>query len=234
MQFSIKNVLVYSDAITKYFVEEFTYKNEVPFQFFSSEMRELVPRENSFALPVISVEVPLFNGSGYGKIVSSCGHKALVFLLLRSEYYFETIITEPDDVIIDIYYGETGLIYSFYNASNRNSITLTLKIKEDIEGVYRKIKAHPEDLNWRQYFVRKALQRTGTSSLVAPIKNLPENMTAEQVAEYLNVETKTVRNWTHENKIPYIKLGSAVRYPKNKIDDALSKSQIGNGKKKKK
>ena len=48
-------------------------------------------------------------------------------------------------------------------------------------------------------------------------------MTAEEVAEYINVEIKTIRNWTSENKIRYVKLGSAVRYPRKRIDSWLEK-----------
>jgi excisionase family DNA binding protein len=47
---------------------------------------------------------------------------------------------------------------------------------------------------------------------------ISENMTAKEVAKYVNVGEKTIRNWTSEGKIPFVKLGSAVRYPKTRID----------------
>ena len=50
-------------------------------------------------------------------------------------------------------------------------------------------------------------------------------MTATEVAFYLNVGIKTIRNWTSENKIPYVKLGSAVRYPKTRIDRWLKSKE---------
>ena len=48
-------------------------------------------------------------------------------------------------------------------------------------------------------------------------------MTAEEVAKHINVEIKTIRKWTSENKIPFVKLGSEVRYPRNRIDSWLEK-----------
>ena len=50
-------------------------------------------------------------------------------------------------------------------------------------------------------------------------------MTAKEVTLYLNVEIKTIRNWTSENKISYVKLGSTVRYPKTKIDHWLKSKE---------
>ena len=58
-----------------------------------------------------------------------------------------------------------------------------------------------------------------------------ENMTAEQVADYLQVDKKTIRNWTSEGKIPSVKIGSAVRYPKERIDNWL-KTKEKNSKRK--
>jgi excisionase family DNA binding protein len=50
-------------------------------------------------------------------------------------------------------------------------------------------------------------------------------MTAEEVANYLNLEIKTIRNWTSEGKIPSVKLGSAVRYQKERKDNWLKSNE---------
>ena len=47
------------------------------------------------------------------------------------------------------------------------------------------------------------------------------NMSAKEVADYLGVGSKTIRNWTCEGKIPFVKLGGSVRYPKERIDNWL-------------
>jgi len=41
--------------------------------------------------------------------------------------------------------------------------------------------------------------------------NYPAHMTAAQVADYLNIQVKTIRKWTSEGRIPHSKLGSMVR-----------------------
>ncbi len=50
---------------------------------------------------------------------------------------------------------------------------------------------------------------------------ISEIMTAEEVAKYIGFSKKTIRNWTSERKIPYVKLGNAVRYRKTQIDNWL-------------
>lgn len=50
-------------------------------------------------------------------------------------------------------------------------------------------------------------------------------MTAEQVAEYLQLDIKTIRNWNSENKIPYVKLGGSVRYPKERINNWIKSKE---------
>lgn len=42
--------------------------------------------------------------------------------------------------------------------------------------------------------------------------NLPTLWTVEDVASYLRVATQSVYRWTSENKIPYRKVGGALRF----------------------
>ena len=51
----------------------------------------------------------------------------------------------------------------------------------------------------------------------------PEIMTAEQVAFLLQVEEKTIRNWTSLGKIPCRHIGGTVRYMKSEIDEFMKK-----------
>ncbi len=41
---------------------------------------------------------------------------------------------------------------------------------------------------------------------------------APEVAERLKISIKTVRKWTCEKKIPYIKIGSSVRFREDDIE----------------
>lgn len=45
--------------------------------------------------------------------------------------------------------------------------------------------------------------------------------TQEQVAEELNVSSRTVRNWTTRRIIPAIRVGRVVRYDISKVKKAL-------------
>ena len=56
------------------------------------------------------------------------------------------------------------------------------------------------------------------------------NMTAKEVADYLGVKTKTIRNWTSEKKIPFVKLGGSVRYPRERIDNWLKSKEKSSSK----
>ena len=109
------------------------------------------------------------------------------------------------------------MIYSFYNPTRKNTISITASIEKDSQ-IYSKVKSDPTDIYWRQYFIRVAKGNAEEKSE----SRVSENMTAEQVAEYLQLKIKTIRNWTSENKIPYIKLGGSVRYPKERIDNWLN------------
>ena len=49
-------------------------------------------------------------------------------------------------------------------------------------------------------------------------------LTSQQTAEMLNISEATLRNWrcTQRNDIPYIKIGSLVRYRLNDIEDFIN------------
>ncbi len=59
--------------------------------------------------------------------------------------------------------------------------------------------------------------------MTPPKKEYPENMTAVQAADYLQVEEKTFRNWTSQGKIPSVKISGIVRYKKSEIDKVMEK-----------
>jgi len=108
------------------------------------------------------------------------------------------------------------LIYSFYNTTRRNTISLTASIEKDAQ-FYGKIKSDLSDICWRQNFIRLA---KGDERDIKGTR-IPEKIAAEQVADYLQVDKKTIRNWTSEEKIQSVKIGSAVRYPKECINNWL-------------
>ena len=62
--------------------------------------------------------------------------------------------------MVDIYIGsEDRLIYSFYNPTRRNNITITAASEKDKDNINAKLKSDPTDIHWRQYFIRLAMDK---------------------------------------------------------------------------
>ncbi len=233
MVITVKRIVVYRDFIDNYFIENYKINTVTDYQYLCGVVKDIIPRDKVQNVNFDHIKLSMFNGAGNGKIIVNVGSNGLCYILLRPEYWVEKIIVEPDDVVADIYYGEKGLIYSFYNPTKRGTITISVRIAEDVEGVYRDISSAPNDIHLRQYYIRRALVKFDTSIIQRQIREYPENMTVEDVSEFLNVKKKTIQNWTSEGKIPHLKLGTTVRYPKSKIEEALERGEIGRVKKKK-
>lgn len=183
--------------------------------------QELVPKEKS----QISNYKPdiydnsLFNEKGLAKLIPEVGPKGIYYLELRPGHKLKQLVVEPDDVIVDVYIGpEDTLIYSFYNPTKKNHISITASTEKDDQNVYSKLKSDLTDIHWRQYFVRLAMNKIDNEKSETKIS---ENMTADEVAKFLQLDIKTIRNWTSEGEIPFVKLGGAVRYRKEQIDNWL-------------
>jgi len=57
-----------------------------------------------------------------------------------------------------------------------------------------------------------------------PVSNQPpkpEIMTGEELCKKLDVTIQTLIRWRHKGKIPYLQIGSSIRYDFNKVLDAL-------------
>ncbi len=167
----------------------------------------------------------MFNQARNAKIIESIGVNGLIYLELQPNQILNEIYLEPDNVISDILYGDRTLIYSFYNSSNNNTISLTISSAEDTHNAYSKIKAHATDLEWRQYFIKQALIKPGVDKIKVSDPVIRELMTVDQVADYLQVKKKTVQNWTSKGKIPCCHIGGSVRYRKSEIDKELGKNK---------
>ncbi len=197
-------------------------ETEIKFPFVAGKLQELIPKEHQYGKQS-SLElstIPLFNESGLAKLIPEVGPKGIYYLELRPGHKLRQLVVEPEDVYVDIYIGpEDTLIYSFYNPTRRKTIAITAAIEKDDQKVYSKLKSDSADIYFRQYFIRLAMNENDVKKSDTKIS---ENMTAKEVAEYINVGEKTIRNWTSEGKIPFVKLGSAVRYPKTQIDNWLA------------
>lgn len=207
--------------------ETFTYdlNTEIDFPYVAGKLNLLVPNDYSQIKkhrPDVD-DFPLFNESGLTKLIPEVGPKGIYYLELRPGYKLKQLIVEPEDVVVDIYIGaKDTLIYSFYNPTRKNHISITASSEKDKDSVHAKLKSDPTDIYWRQYFIRVAMDIVDIKKFDVKVS---ENMTAEQVADYLQVDKKTIRKWTSERKIPNVKLGGAVRYQKERIDAWLKSNE---------
>ena len=223
MPYKLNKIIFQRDNIKDYETHTHPLDIEIDFPFVAGKLQELIPKEHQYGKQS-KLELstsPLFNESGLTKLIPEVGPKGIYYLELRPGHKLKQLVVEPEDVYVDIYIGpKDTLIYSFYNPTRRQTIAITTAIEKDSQ-VYAKIKSDLSDIHWRQYYIRLAQgdERDNTQTRIS------ENMTAKEVAEYINVKEKTIRNWTSEGKIPFVKLGSAVRYPKTRIDSWQKKGE---------
>jgi len=55
---------------------------------------------------------------------------------------------------------------------------------------------------------------------------MEEYLTAQEVADRLQLKLSTIRNWTHLDFIPHIKMRAAVRYKWSEIEEWLKKKSV--------
>jgi len=54
-----------------------------------------------------------------------------------------------------------------------------------------------------------------------PIETKPDIMAGEQVCEKLGISIQTLNIWRKKGKVPFLQIGSAIRYDFNKVVSAL-------------
>jgi excisionase family DNA binding protein len=162
---------------------------------------------------------PLFNKKNHLKIIEHVGQYGLLHIQLMPNKFLKSIFVEPDSIAVDLVTANSGaLIYEFYNPTPIKSIIITATCAIDKENIYSKIKTNSEDLEFRQYFIRKALKKPDYANLDEPKISYPEIMTPEQVAQYLQISLSTVRNKTSSHELPSVDYAGSTRYLKSEID----------------
>ena len=217
MPYKLNKIIFQKDNLQDYETHTRQLNTEIDNPFIAGKLREMFPEENQYGNILELSTSLLFNESGLTKLIPEVGPKGIYYLELKPDHKLKQLVVEPDDVVVDIYFGrEDTLIYSFYNPTRRKSIAITAAIEKDDQNVYSKLKSDPKDIYWRQHFVRLAMDKIDNEKSES---KLSEYMTVDEVAKLLKLSTKTIRNWTSEGKIPSVKLGSAVRYRKTQIDN---------------
>jgi len=212
MPYKLNKIIFERDHTWGY--ESYTYelKTEIDFPYAAGMLQELTPKEHSQIKnykPEIS-DLPLFNEKGLAKLIPEVGPKGMYYLELRPGHKLRQLIVEPDDVVTDIYIGQKDtLIYCFYNPTRRKFISITAAIEKDTEGVYSQIKAEPEDLIWRQYYVKRAFQSSSESMKenTKVQKFTKEILTSDEAANFLRMSKKTLQNYSSQGKVKSLKGG---------------------------
>jgi excisionase family DNA binding protein len=60
--------------------------------------------------------------------------------------------------------------------------------------------------------------------LIKELDTTPYLLTYQDAADILGLTPQTLRQWVSERKISYVKIGSAVRFKKEHIDEFIEKS----------
>jgi excisionase family DNA binding protein len=226
MPYKLNKIIFQKDNLQDYETHTRQLNTEIDNPFIAGKLREMFPEENQYGNILELSTSLLFNESGLTKLIPEVGPKGIYYLELKPGHKLKQLVVEPDDVVVDIYFGrEDTLIYSFYNPTRRKSIAITASIEKDTENVYTKLKSDPKDIIWRQHFIRRAMADFKKEGMAQPKKEFPEIMTAVQAADYLQVKEKTIRNWTSQGRIPSASIGGAVRYKKSDIDKLLVKKK---------
>ncbi len=226
MPYKLNKIIFQRDNIKDYETHTHPLDTEIESPFVAGKLQELIPKEHQYGKQsrLELSTIPLFNESGLTKLIPEVGQKGIYYLELKPGHKLKQLVVEPEDIVVDIYFGrEDTLIYSFYNPTRRKNIVITASIEKDDQNVYSKLKSDPTDIIWRQHFIRRAKADFNKEGMAQPRKEYPENMTAVQVADYLQVEEKTIRNWTSQGKIPSVKISGIVQYKKSDIEQVWEK-----------
>ena len=227
MPYKLNKIIFQRDNINDYETHTHPLDTEIDFPFVAGKLQELVPEEHQYGKQSrleLSTS-PLFNESGLTKLIPEVGPKGIYYLELRPGQKLKQLVVNPEDVDIDIYIGpKDTLIYSFYNPTRRNSISISAAIEKDTEGVYSQIKAEPNDLIWRHYFVQRAL--LGAQQSVPTTKELKkvdkEILTADEAATYTRRTKKTLQNYASQGKLKSVKGG---KFRKKDLDEFLDQKK---------
>ncbi len=166
----------------------------------------------------------LFNKNGLAKIELTLGKNEWYLLMLKSGYMLSEVYYEPAELSFDVIVSKKFqcFIYSFYNNTHKQNISITCKQTKDEKGLFNKLINNSSDLLFRQYIIKKMLGKP-VEKEIAPIETSEgkKNLTVNEVAEYLNRKVGTIYNWVYKKKIPFHKTGGSLLFRRNEIDEWL-------------
>ena len=159
----VKKIIQYRELkIDIYSRLEWELDKPVLYQYAVGEpLKYLVPADAELQVDKTEIyKEPLFNKKNHTKIIDSIGQYGLIHIQLMPNKYLKVIFVEPDSVTVDLLLGnKQTLIYEFYNPSEAKTISITATRADDAENIYLKIKTNPDDLEYRQFFIKKHLKK---------------------------------------------------------------------------
>ena len=93
------------------------------------------------------VDSPLFNNAGIASFLCEIGKKGLYYLILPEGKIIDQLTLNKSEICLNIYFSDKSLLYSFYNTTSNEQLPLDIKIVDDDNGLYQKIKSSPKDLS---------------------------------------------------------------------------------------
>lgn len=175
---------------------------------------KLVPKEAIVDTDETDIyRFPLFNKMNHVRIIENIGQYGMIHLQLEPKKYLKKINIAPDSVTVCMLPASNhALIYEFYNPTVSDTITITATMDSDHAGIYKKVNSHPEDLELQQYLLHQALNKDDSVQI-----KIPDLMTAEQVAKYLQISVQTVRNKTSSGELKSYRVAGVLRYKKEDL-----------------
>ena len=220
MPLTLHEILIHADWENSFGEVRFRYDKPVESPYGLASLSETIPPPEHLESDDVK-QTGFFSQQGTFKVVPEVGKSGLYLLRLRPYYRLRNLIVEPEEIVVDLFANkDESITYSFYNSTRRSSFIVSGQLVEDVDGFYRKITTYPDDPVWRQSLVRRSMASFDASAGDAR-PGYPPHMTAEQLADYLQVEVKTIRKWTSEGRLPHVKLGSSVRFKREDIDSAI-------------
>ncbi len=110
----------------------------------------------------------------------STGKYSLLILKLRLCYALTKIFVSPAGIDAEIFFYEDSLFYTFFNGTDRTQFEITMKIEEDEEEIFGKLRASKSDVLSYKYFIRKAMITESPINLEEAATTYPEIMTTDQ------------------------------------------------------
>lgn len=213
----VKKIIHYRDYGNNYHRLEFNSKDLKFVKYVAGEKDSLIPQGMVLNINLKqSFDDPIFNKSNNGIISESINGPTIIYLELRKGIAIKELYGPTQNITYDLFYGEEGLIYSFYSDMT-DVLSFKIKVYKDINNIYQKLKANSDDLFFRQHFIEIALDNTKQSFAERDFESYSEWMTTDQVASLFGRKKKTIQNWVSLGKLPYVEHKNIRRFKKSEI-----------------